>query len=217
MKTIDERTELLISRAVCGDAAADEWDELTARADSDGRVWRELGVTLRDQSALVAIAAGAGDCAESVAAPKTAGRGATLAPAWRGSLRLTSWTGWAVAAGLAIAIGARWLGAPASPEALPVSAAGISTPADATLVRNAQEALDAYLERGRTEKRVIQQMPRMLLLEARPNPTGEGYEILYLRQLMERAVVPDLYQFGAEEEDGRPALVRYQRPGGAGT
>jgi hypothetical protein len=217
MKTIDERTELLVSRAVGGDAAAHEWDELTSRADADVRVWRELGVSLRDQSALAAIVAGAGERAESVAAPRMAGHGAAWAPAWRGSMRLASWAGWAVAAGLAIAIGGRWLGAPAAPEALPAQTAGISTPADATLVRNAQEALEAYLERGRSEERVIQQMPRMLLLEARPNPTGEGYEILYLRQLMERAVVPDLYQFGAEDEAGRPALVRYQRPSGGGS
>jgi hypothetical protein len=144
-------------------------------------------------------------------------RGATLPAAWRGSLRLTSWAGWAVAAGLVIAIAGRWLGGPATPAASPVQTAGIPTPADATLVRSAEEALDAYLERGRSEERVIRQMPRMLLLEARPNPTGDGYEILYLRQLMERAVVPDLYQFGAEDEAGRPALVRYRRPGGGGT
>ena len=71
----------------------------------------------------------------------------------------------------------------------------------------AADAFQAYLERGQEAGRVVGEMPAKVLLEAQPSAQGSGYEVLYLRQIMERAVVSDLYEFGVDER-GRPVPVR---------
>ena len=57
-------------------------------------------------------------------------------------------------------------------------------------------------------------MPERVLIETRPSETGRGYELLYLRQILERTVVPDLYKFYGQDEMGRPTLVRYDGDAG---
>jgi hypothetical protein len=36
--------------------------------------------------------------------------------------------------------------------------------------------------------------------------------VIYLRQVIERAVVPDLYQIDGMDERGQPTLARYRQP-----
>ena len=84
------------------------------------------------------------------------------------------------------------------------------------VVRSAPPAdiLQAYLERGRQENLVIAEVPERILIKTRP-AAGQGYELLFVRQILERAVVPDLYRFDAQDETGRPTLVRFEeRPRG---
>jgi hypothetical protein len=76
----------------------------------------------------------------------------------------------------------------------------------------AADLFQAYLDRGRKENVVINEVPERILIDTRPVPTGQGYELIYLHQILERAVVPDLYRIGAQDERGQPVLIRYEGP-----
>ena len=78
----------------------------------------------------------------------------------------------------------------------------------------AVDLFQAYLQKGRQEEMVIGEVPEKILIDSRSMPSGEGYELLYLRQILERAIVPDLYQFTAQDALGRPTLVRFEQPVG---
>ena len=203
----DERVILLISRAVGGDATTAEWDELTTQADERPQLWRRLGETLRDQTGFVRAV----DAAVAVACqiepawgaetPQDAGGQPVTPPR---SLR--HWGGWAVAAALVLAWVMSLIGPAPSPETTQL--------AEVLPTATAAELFNAYLARGRADDTVIGEVPEKIVIDSRTSPTGEGYELLYLRQILERAVVPDLYQVGGADEMGRPVLVRFERPRG---
>ncbi len=207
--------DILISRAIDGDATAAEWDELTARADANPTIWRNLAATLREHGAFArAVNAGVA-VADSIEMPApgiapTVRPAATL-PRLGGLSRLGGWSGWAIAAVLTIA----WVGSvlnlvrtnPASTGT--GSAHSLTNHAGFGDGASAADLLQAYLDKGRQEDLVIAEVPERVLIETRPSGTGRGYELLYLRQILERIVVPDLYEFYSQDEMGRPTLVRY--------
>lgn len=80
---------------------------------------------------------------------------------------------------------------------------------------SAADALDLYLERGRDEGVVLEERPDLLMLDSRPTPDGRGYEVVYLRQILERTVVPELFVPTGRDPEGRPVLTRLARPAGA--
>lgn len=172
-----------------------------------------------------AVAGGANDASASTAAP--ARRAGAIV---RGSLRghwggWRAWTGWAVAAALVFAwsltrslpvdrsTAPRRGVSPASSvaEAPPRVAPGSTSPAATTPV-STEQAFQQYLEQGRADGSVLGVVPRRVILESRPDPSGNGYEIVYLQQIMERTVVPELYQLRSLDERGRPGLARYEAP-----
>jgi hypothetical protein len=127
--------------------------------------------------------------------------------------RMPAWAGWAVAAVLFVVLATIMQTAqPITPGAgggSGINPAGINT-AGIVPVSSAQEALDAYINLGRQEERVIEELPRRVLIETRPLPTGEGFEVIYIRQLVERARVPELYKVDAPAAEGaQPNLVRF--------
>lgn len=203
----DDRDELLISLAVDGRATARDWEELASSAGAEPHLWRRLGETLRDQAGFarainssVAVADTVDpplDHAPAPAAPDDATAG--------GGLRILPWLGWAVAATLTITWAVDW---------------GRSRPAGGdgwksqVVQPTAVDLFQAYLQKGRQEELVIGEVPEKILIDSRSMPSGEGYELLYLRQILERAIVPDLYRFTAQDELGRPTLVRFEQPSG---
>jgi hypothetical protein len=209
-----ERDQLLMSRVVDGDATTEQWDELTALADRDPSIWRRLAATLRDHASFARAINTHVAVAETVPLPSEAEArraSVTVEPHVTPFAHVSRWSGWAVAA----VIGIAWLswifnaadsGLGRVREA-PVNYAGLP----------AADLLEAYLDRGKQEQRVIGEVPDRILIDTRPSGSGQGYELVFLRQIMERAVVPDLYQFGGQDERGQPILVRYQeRPQGRG-
>jgi hypothetical protein len=208
-----ERDQILMSRAIDGDATTDQWDELTAMASKDPSVWRRLAETLRDHSSFARGVNAEVAVAESVPLPSPQRARALVPPEPRTEpfAHVSRWSGWAVAA----IVGIAWLawtlnvadtGHRVEPAA-PVNLAGLP----------AADLLQAYLDRGRQEERVIGEVPDRILIDTRLSGTGQGYELVYLRQIIERAVVPDLYQFRGQDERGQPVLVRYEdRPRGRG-
>lgn len=189
-------TELdrLMSRIVDGEASDLDWDSFRRLADADPAVWRDLALTQRDQAALRSAVERRLHAADGVLLPQpSAWTRATPALA-----RAGAWTGWAVAATLALAAFSQsWL-APrgASPTE---NVAGLAP-------SSAADALQAYLDLGQKEGRVVGEVPQRLLVESRRAQEGVGFEVIYVRQFVERAVVPDLYRLGTDES-GSATLV----------
>lgn len=83
-----------------------------------------------------------------------------------------------------------------------------AAPDAVTASLSASDALDLYLERGRDEGRVVEERPDRVLVGSRPAADGTGYEVLYIRQILERAVVPELFVPTGADEEGRPVMRR---------
>lgn len=224
MTTDPARRTELIERILDGAATPAEWDAMYTLADADPAIWQEIVELQRDQAALARLSAAAGDRAAMVSAPaRSTAELARLNAAVptvhmnAGEMsplrRMPSWAGWAVAAVLFVVLATIMQTAqPNTPGAAGgsgINTAGIN-PAGIVPVSSAQEALDAYINLGRQEERVIEELPRRVLIETRPLPAGEGFEVIYIRQLVERAKVPELFKVDAPQGDGaQPNLVRF--------
>ncbi len=205
---IEQHHDILISRTIDGNATSGDWDELTALADANPAVWRNLAMTLREHQAFARAVNADVTVADTIEMP-TERRATTLLlePRRHSSIlaRVGGWSGWAVAAVFTII----WVAGVLNLVQNTASKPNGSTMGHTTMVgASAAELLQAYLDKGRQEDFVIAEVPQRILLETRPNQNGRGYELIYLRQILERTVVPDLYQFN-QDEAGRPRLIRY--------
>ena len=212
---IEQHNDILISRVLDGNATTGDWDELTALADANPPLWRNLAMSLREHQAFARAVNADVTIADAIemplvhrvatGPPHDAGpRPATLA-------RVGGWSGWAVAAVFTIVWVAGVLNLVQNTTPQPDGSSPVQTLAMGGA--SASELLAAYLDKGRQEDFVIAEVPQRILIETRPNGTGRGYELIYLRQILERTVVPDLYQFNRDAA-GQPTLVRYE--GGKG-
>ncbi len=206
---IEQHDDILISRTIDGNATTGDWDELTALADANPAVWRNLAMSLRAHQAFARAVNADVTVADAIEMPTVQRAAATIQlrdagrhPAFLA--RVGGWSGWAVAAVFTIIWVAGVLNLVQNTAPQPGSSPGNTTMVGAS----AAELLAAYLDKGRQEDFVIAEVPQRILIETRPNGTGRGYELIYLRQILERTVVPDLYQFN-RDETGQPRLVRY--------
>ncbi len=203
------REELLISKAIDGQATPSEWDELTAMAGDDPMLWCRVSETLRECTSFaraVNAFAGAADAIELPADEPSPGRLTRTSRDTAGG-RFGAWGGWAVAAVVAITWALGLFGP--MPTNQGIEQSGIAS-AELLRLAPAADLFRAYLDRGRQEDLVIGEVPKKVLIDSRPASSGQGYELLYLRQVLERAIVADLYQFTAQDELGRPTLVRFE-------
>jgi len=131
--------------------------------------------------------------------------GPSAGKTWR---QAASWGGWAVAALVAVVAAAQLN--------------SITTPRDANIksqeanlggaITTASEALQKYLAKGAETGNVLGEIPTKVLVRTTPAAGGTGYEVVFIRQIMERAIVPDLYHVTGENEAGQPALARWIQP-----
>lgn len=189
----EARAELLISRVVDAEATEQDWERFRSLAEQDPTLWREMAEYQRDHAELASLVSGAMGVAEGVEAPI----GAHMEQGLGDRLRLVgTWGGWAAAAAVAIA----WsIGGPMgrqqdSPPRI-----------EAGLIRSPSQLFENYLEQGQKTGQVVGELPDKILLETRP-AAGGGYEVYYLRQVIEKKTVPDLYTIGSDET-GRPVAV----------
>ncbi len=205
---IEQHDDILISRTLDGNATSGDWDELTALADANPAVWRNLAMSLREHQAFARAVNADVTVADAIEMPlgrhaaAIRSRDASQHPAILA--RVGGWSGWAVAAVFTIVWVAGVLNLVQNTTPQPNG----SSPHTAMVGASAAELLEAYLDKGRQEDFVIAEVPQRVLIETRPNGTGRGYELIYLRQILERTVVPDLYQFNRDEA-GQPRLIRY--------
>lgn len=192
-----DQLELLISKAVDGRATRLEWAVLEIAAHEKPVVWRELALTMRDNALLEDAVTRAADRAELVALP------AGAAPA-SGTSSLRTWGGWAAAAVLALMFIVQWRnlanqpapsGGPAQQQ---VAGLGAFT---------ADEAREAYLQRGKQDGSVLGEMPAKVIVQGSPMQNGQGYEVVFIRQIVEKARVDDLVRFTSDEA-GQQRVLR---------
>jgi len=200
----EDRVQGLMSRVVDGDATGPQWEEFQSLAEQNPTLWRELAEYQRDHAELTAGVGAAIALAAHVDAPVHE----HITDRFGQRLRLVgTFGGWAAAAAVALMWGmgqAQNRGASLPPG--PTNTAGIaSTPAD---------FLQKYLAEGRAQGQVVQEMPDKVMIDARPAENG-GYDIYYMRQIIERANVPRLYTIGQDEHQNPvPVPVRLGPPTG---
>jgi hypothetical protein len=197
-------TDILISRVVDGEATDDDWAQLADRAANTPEVWRDAAEAQRDHASMRIVVGEAARRAERIDTPT---------PSRVPWVRVGGWAGWAVAAVITLVWAMRFV-TPVPPEPGSVATpAGNPGPvvAPAPAPGTAADAMRQYLDAGPENATVVSEIPTKVLLESRPLPDG-GYELLYLRQFLERAVVDDLYELNGRNERGDPELVRWQKP-----
>jgi hypothetical protein len=190
--------ELLISRVVDGEATPDDWSSFRLQADREPSLWRDLAEAQRIQTAL----------GEEVGAA-VATSGYIDVPMHREIERRFSdrvrmvgiWGGWLAAA----CVGLMWAQGTANKS---------NTNPGGSQAKLLPDVLQNYLSRGEQEGKVLGELPEKVLVRATPltgsGPNGidSGYEVVYLRQILERVVVKDLYQYG-EDDTGQKQPVRF--------
>ncbi|MHC4993330.1 MAG: hypothetical protein ACYTGC_20375 [Planctomycetota bacterium] len=210
----EQQTDQLISTIVADEAGEELWKLFVTMADERPELWKALARAQRDQRLLVSAVREAVEVAERVRVGETSveprlrltgDAGSDRAPKhdrWRWPW-LIGWSGWGLAAAVIIAA----FTGPLAPRTAPVTPVAQAPP---TAVTPAQ-ALENYLTVGQQSGQVLGEMPTKVLLDSRPAPSGQGLEVLYLRGVLERITVPDLYHL-QQTESGQPALVRWKEP-----
>ncbi len=198
-----DRVDMLVSRISDAEARPEDWGAFNELAERLPWAWRELARAQRDHAAMCVAVGVAIQTADSVFLPSRLG-GRAGASGAEARTRLGAWAGWAVAA----CLGTAFLGVmrPPAPGNLPGNAAGVNlanwTPND---------YVQGYVESGEKTGLVLGEVPRRLLLESRPLERGDGFEVVYVRQFVERAQVSDLVRFTTNEA-GRAVPVRQVIP-----
>jgi hypothetical protein len=190
--------ELLIARIVDGRAGDSEWTALRSMSAGDPLLWRDLSDAQRDAAMLSEAMAPALAAAERTALPSVVLHSDPLPlrermarANWRGGL------GWLAAA----AVTAAWVTG-ISPWSRPEGALSNGNAAGILPVNtNPDDLLSKYVDVGRQQGRVVAEMPERMVLESRPTADGKGMEVLYLRQLLERAVVTEDAMFRVGQND----------------
>ncbi|HEX9794624.1 MAG TPA: hypothetical protein VGC54_11630 [Planctomycetota bacterium] len=193
-----DHDDLFLHRAMEARHGDADWASFEARAALHPQLWEQFARAQRDDRLLGAEVAEVLTGA-AVELPGPRPRAHRALPG-----RWATWSGWAAAAAIALL----WAGgfAPgSSDDAAPLSAGGEAAAAASLAgLSDADSALADYLQRGRAEGRVVKEMP-MILLQAVPLEDG-GHQVLFLRQIVERHTVEQLYEYETDEL-GRPVPV----------
>ena len=65
---------------------------------------------------------------------------------------------------------------------------------------------------GQKAGSVVGEVPTKAMVEVRPAENGQGYEVIYIRQILERVHVPELYRATGVDDRGQPRLVPAEMP-----
>lgn len=182
--------DLLISRVVDGVASPGDWVEIDLISAADQNVWREIAQAQRDKQLLDFAVGRATATADRIDLPEPA----PLVIIRRARMNATQWAGWAAAAVLAVAmlVVPNW-------NTPGTQTAGPSLPIFDQPPTSADAALDNYLSRGKETGRVVRQLPDFVVLDSAPAADGSGYDIIYLRQIVERARVDSLSKYKVDD------------------
>ncbi len=201
--------DVLVTRLLDGRAGESDWIAFRDLARHDETIWGEVILSRRQCTTLERAFEPALTLAELHEMPDLglAGVAATdlqdrhrLGGGGGGGL-----VGWAIAATLALGFIAQQSGLlRTGMESRPGATGGVTA-------ISPDAALQNYLDLGKQSGRVVGELPERKVVDVRPSPTGEGYDVLYYRQIIERTRVDSLYSIGASES-GAPVLVPASAP-----
>ncbi len=172
----------LISRIIDARAEEGDWRSFRSLAERDPGVWRDLAGAQRQHELLCEGVRAAAAAADGVGLPLADPR-----PLERRLDGVARWGGWAAAAALVLVWATGLRPGAAEPR---VQAAGIGP-----LLHDAtpDQALDRYIDAGRSAGLVVGEVPERVVVETRPRPDG-SVEVVYLRQIVERRVTDRVYR-----------------------
>lgn len=188
--------ELWISRAIDRCACAEDWRALHDVAVRDPDVWRRLCVTLESETALTRQLGGLLEPpdAAAVGTPVASREPGSRGRRWFGALAALLLATVAFVVGLC---SSRWNDAERVAHEQPPTAVVADDP---------DALMHAYLVRGVRDGRVLEQLP-LQAVSARRAVDGEGFDVVFVRSLVERARVRELTTL-APDEHGRPQPLR---------
>jgi hypothetical protein len=184
--------DVLLSRAVAGDTSA--LRAVCERGAVEPAVLREFALWQADELRLMRAARALDACADTIEAPSPSP-----------SSRVREGLGWAVAAVLTVLfIGRAYLPSDARTSTPNASVAGFGGFA------SSDEAFDAYVAKAREEGVVTGDVAPPTLLRSRELGSGRGFEVVFVRQIIERRVSPEIYRVAPSGETGqlRQILIR---------
>lgn len=198
-----DREDILIGRVVDGEATGADWGELERMASDDEGVWARLARAQRSQASLARAVDDEVVVAELVDLPASDHERAHV---WSEvSVRWRAYSGWAVAAAMALAwVGAARFSLRPEPGGLP------PTQTAGPALAGMDDLMQRYVEQGSAQGRVLAELP-MVMIESGPAQGGEGVDVVYVRQLLERVRVKNMYELGVTEY-GEPAPVLISLP-----
>jgi hypothetical protein len=204
MNDVHHDSDVLIARVVDGEASSEQWALFCRMAEVNPSLWRDLAEAQHQQSELSAHVMRAVAVADHVEAPVAQEMALRFNQRVRAAIVVGGWGGWlAAAAALLIAwgLGVPGLSGPAPRTESPTLKAGLGG--------GISDALKTYLERGRESGQVVGELPERILIDARPvaSEGGGRFEVIYIRQIMERVVVDEFFGLGVDDI-GRPTPVR---------
>lgn len=202
------RLDILISQIVDGEGGPGAWSEFAKVAGTDAGAWRDLALAQRDHAALCLAVAPQLARAERIELPDP-----SLELPVHTTYRISRWAGWATAAALALT----WLGTQfnalntSRSAELESNLAGV-LPVGSMQVDTTQDAITAYKQLGQRSGTVLGELPDRVIIESRPLAGGRGFEVVYLRQFMERAQVPELFQVTRDDSGQQGMLLPVAQP-----
>jgi len=189
------RADLLIGRIVDGEAFEDDWNEFEAMSRSEPSMLVALARAQREHAQLEHDVADAVATCELIEVPDSALHGVSMAARFR------QYSGWAVAAIVSLAL-LTVLGVQMPGGSHSGNQAGL-IPAS----MNSEQALNEYMRTGMAEGRVVGEMPTVLM-NVQQVPSSREMQVVYLRQIVERARLTDLSVLNVERDEfGNPRYV----------
>ncbi len=188
--------DVAISRIADGAAGAEDWDQLEAVAVRDRAVWERLARALKVEAELRRGLDGALGIADAVELPLPAAQAAVAAPR-----TLRSHLGWVAACVFAVL----WLSPMFSAGSVSSTEDGVADSTATLQPVNTEDALERYLVGGIEDGSIVGQLPRRVV---RTTPAGRdgAVEVLYVRRILEKAIVDQFYEVG-HDEHGTPTSL----------
>jgi len=199
-----EQRDLLISRVVDRCESAADWDALSELEREHREVWRELAQALRCDAELRSVMASEIARADQVEILPEISTPELATPVHR----LAAWSGWITAAACLLA----WLlSSPSvalktiSPEARTDNIAQVDEEATPVTITSMEPSEPVAIETEASS--VITELP-MVVVGTKPAENGDGYEVVYLRRVLETRRVDQIVELTADDRgDFRPVPV----------